>query len=61
VVTDVWRIRSHPLVPSWVSIYGYIYDVHTGKLKPVREAISPGSAGEQKRNPFLQQAEVRAA
>lgn len=61
VAADVWRIRSHPLVPSWVSIYGYIYDVHTGKLKPVRGAISPGSTGEQKRNPFLDREEVRAA
>jgi carbonic anhydrase len=43
VVTDVWRIRNHPLVPPWVSIYGYVYDVRTGRLKPVRQAISPGS------------------
>jgi len=61
VVTDVWRIRSHPLVPSWVSIYGYIYDVHTGKLKPVHQAMSPASTGEQKQNPFLEEAQVRAA
>lgn len=61
VVADVWRIRSHPLVPSWVSIYGYIYDVHTGKLKPVRRAISPGTTGEQNRNPFLGHAQPRAA
>jgi carbonic anhydrase len=29
---DLERIRQHPLVPSTVSIYGYIFDVSTGKL-----------------------------
>ena len=32
VVVDVQRIRSHPLVPREIPIYGYIYDCKTGKL-----------------------------
>src|SRR5690242_10244684 len=30
VVSDVMRIRTHPLVPNRIPIYGYIYDVLTG-------------------------------
>jgi len=44
VVTDVQRIRSHPLVPTDVPIYGYIYDVTTGHLEPVEEAMAIGTA-----------------
>src|SRR5271165_2795802 len=29
---DVARIRLHPLVPANIAIYGYIYDVKSGKL-----------------------------
>src|SRR6202050_1332045 len=32
VAEDVLRIRSHPLVPASITIYGYIYDVTTGRL-----------------------------
>lgn len=32
VVADVKRIRSHPLVPANIPIYGYIYDVKSGRL-----------------------------
>jgi carbonic anhydrase len=32
VVEDVTRIRNHPLVPGTIPIYGYIYDVATGRL-----------------------------
>jgi len=32
VVDDVARIRSHPLVPRGIPIYGYIYDVKSGRL-----------------------------
>ena len=35
VVTDVSRIRSHPLVPGSIPLYGYIYDVRSGKLTEV--------------------------
>ncbi len=44
VVADVVRIRSHPLVPANVPIYGYIYDVRTGKLNEVGEATAAGKA-----------------
>jgi hypothetical protein len=30
VVTDVRRIRNHPLVPNRIPIYGFVYDVKTG-------------------------------
>jgi carbonic anhydrase len=35
VVTDVRRIRAHPLVPPDIPIYGYVYDVKTGRLVEV--------------------------
>jgi carbonic anhydrase len=39
---DVQRIRSHPLVPNAVAIYGYIYE--TGRLIEVPEATKRGRA-----------------
>ena len=45
VVEDVTRIRSHPLVPSRIPIYGYLYDVATGRLVPVPEATEAGRPG----------------
>ncbi len=42
VVEDVLRIRSHPLVPKDVPIYGFIYDVKTGHLNEVAEATVAG-------------------
>lgn len=44
VVEDVQRIRHHPLVPGDIPIYGYIYDVKSGKLKEVSEATKVGKA-----------------
>jgi carbonic anhydrase len=44
VVDDVSRIRSHPLVPKTIPIYGYIYDVTTGRLNEVPEAAKAGLA-----------------
>ncbi len=44
VVEDVQRIRNHPLVPSHIPIYGYLYDVKTGKLEEVSEATAVGKA-----------------
>jgi len=35
---DVQRIREHPLVPKDIAIYGYIYDVQSGKLVEVAQA-----------------------
>jgi carbonic anhydrase len=44
VTADVTRIRHHPLVPSSIPIYGYIYDVTTGRLLEVETATSAGAA-----------------
>jgi carbonic anhydrase len=44
VVDDVTRIRRHPLVPRRIPIYGYIYDVTTGRLVEVPEATTAGIA-----------------
>lgn len=41
---DVRRIREHPLIPASISIYGYIYDVKSGRLIEVPEAASVGKA-----------------
>lgn len=42
VLEDVSRIRNHPLVPRYVPIYGFIYDVRTGKLVEVPAAMQAG-------------------
>jgi carbonic anhydrase len=44
VTADVQRIRQHSLVPKQIPIYGYIYDVKTGKLVEVPEATEAGRA-----------------
>jgi carbonic anhydrase len=44
VIDDVTRIRTHPLVPKSIPIYGYIYDVKTGKLNEVKGAKEAGAA-----------------
>jgi len=44
VVDDVARIRSHPLVPASIPVYGYVYDVRTGRLVEVAEATTVGAA-----------------
>jgi carbonic anhydrase len=41
---DVERIRQNPLVPKWVAIYGYIYDVKSGRLLEVADAKRPAEA-----------------
>jgi carbonic anhydrase len=43
VVDDVSRIRAHPLVPGTIPIYGYIYDVSTGRLVEVPTATTAGA------------------
>lgn len=43
VTDDVERIRQHPLVPKNIPIYGYIYDVTTGKLQEVEQATKAGA------------------
>ena len=44
VIEDVQRIRSHPLVPGSIPIYGYIFDVKTGRLLEVKKATEAGKA-----------------
>jgi carbonic anhydrase len=41
---DVERIHDHPLVPKWIPVYGYVYDVRSGKLIEVGEADALGAA-----------------
>ena len=47
VLEDVKRIRSSPLVPKYIPIYGYVYDVKTGRLVEIAEATAAGVATEQ--------------
>ncbi|NYF88239.1 carbonic anhydrase [Tunturiibacter empetritectus] len=44
VLADVTRIRTSPLVPKSIPIYGYIYDVKSGKLIEVPAATTTGRA-----------------
>ena len=44
VTDDVNRIRTHPLVPENIAIYGYVYDVRTGRLVEVPQAKRIGRA-----------------
>jgi len=48
VADDVARIRQHPLVSPEVAIYGYIYDVKTGRLIEVPEATAIGAGAAQR-------------
>jgi len=43
VLEDVERIKAHPLVPAGIPVYGYIYDVTTGRLVEVPAATAAGS------------------
>jgi carbonic anhydrase len=45
VAADVTRIRRHPLVPRDVPIYGYLYQVETGRLVEIPAATAAGRAG----------------
>ncbi len=45
VLEDVTRIRSHPLVPRDIPVYGYIYDCKSGRLIEVPAAMAAGRAG----------------
>lgn len=44
VVEDVSRIRNHPLVARDIPIYGFVYDVRSGRLIEVPEATEVGKA-----------------
>jgi|GEM_PF-606225 carbonic anhydrase len=43
VAEDVARFRNHPLVPGYISIHGFIYDVTSGRLVSVLEATAAGA------------------
>jgi carbonic anhydrase len=34
-MTDLVRIRSHPLLPRDLVVGGAIFDVHTGAIRPL--------------------------
>jgi carbonic anhydrase len=42
VVRDVQRLRAHPLVPGYIPIHGYLYDVATGRLREIQAATRAG-------------------
>ena len=44
VIDDVERIRNHPLVPHTIPVYGFLYDVRSGKLIEVKAATALGKA-----------------
>lgn len=44
VVDDVARIRAHPLVPNSIPVYGFLYDVKSGRLIEVEGARAAGAA-----------------
>ncbi len=44
VTADVRRIKEHPLVPAGIPVYGYIYDVKSGRLIEVPTAHEAGRA-----------------
>jgi carbonic anhydrase len=44
IIEDVSRIKNHPLVPAYIPVYGYIYDVKSGKLIEIPEATKVGKA-----------------
>jgi ABC-type taurine transport system ATPase subunit len=44
LLLHVARVRNHPLVPRSIPIYGYVYDVRSGKLIEVPGATEIGAA-----------------
>jgi carbonic anhydrase len=44
IIEDVKRIRNHALVPSHIPVYGYLFDVKSGKLIEIPEATVIGKA-----------------
>lgn len=44
ILEDVLRIKNHPLVPKDIPIYGYLYDVKSGRLLEIPEATAAGKA-----------------
>lgn len=50
VIEDVEKIKNHPLVPPYMPVHGYIYDVKTGRLieVPVPEVLKITEVGKLK-------------
>jgi carbonic anhydrase len=44
VISDIKRIRAHPLVPANLPIHGFVYDVRSGRLLEVPGAREAGAA-----------------
>jgi len=44
VIADVERIKSHPLVPPEIPVYGYVYDIRSGRLIEVKQARAAGAS-----------------
>ena len=44
VLDDILRIRTHPLVPASIPVYGFIDDVKSGRLVEVEGAAEAGAA-----------------
>lgn len=58
VVDDVTRIRQHPLVPRNIPVYGYVYDVKSGRLVEVEDATRAGRVEETTRVRRIDEIEV---
>ncbi|PKG41486.1 beta-class carbonic anhydrase [Psychroflexus sp. MES1-P1E] len=44
IIEDVKRIKRHALVPTHIPVYGYLFDVKSGKLIEIPEATVIGRA-----------------
>jgi carbonic anhydrase len=44
VLDDVARVRAHPLVPKTIPVYGFLYDVRSGRLIEVEGTRAAGAA-----------------
>jgi carbonic anhydrase len=44
VLEDVERIKTHPLVAPDIPVYGYLYDVKSGRLSEVKQASAANAA-----------------
>ena len=38
ILEDLEKIKSHPLIPKSINVYGFIYDVKTGKLESIESS-----------------------
>lgn len=45
ILEDVERVKTHPLVPTNIPVYGYLYDVKSGKLIDVTAKATNNAVG----------------